>query len=301
MDLMVQCDHLPRPGETLLADRCLEVPGGKGANQAVAAARCDAAVHMIGRVGDDAFGPRLLEQLRVEGLNIAGVATSLRTSSGLAIVSVDRNGENSIVVVPGANGLVSEADVDAHRQVIIDSDVLLLQLEIPLSTCIAAIRLARNAGVRVIMNPAPVNGSVKAEILDVDLLCPNQTEAAMLLGRAIENPEDALIAVCELANRGPRNVIITLGSDGVVWGDSEQSQWMKAFSIASVDTTAAGDAFVGSLAVFWAESGNLEIAIRHACAAGAIAATRHGAQPSLPYRDEVISLAQFAVDGPKYN
>lgn len=296
MDLMIQCDHLPCPGETLLADRCTEVSGGKGANQAVAAALCGAVVNMIGRVGDDAFGPRLLDQLQSEGVRLTGVASSINTSSGLAVVSVDRNGENSIVVVPGANGLVSEADVEEHRQLIVDSDVILLQLEIPPSTCVAAIRLAREAGVRVIMNPAPVHSGINADIFGVDLLCPNQTEAGMLLGRSIENRNDAISAVRELASRGPNHVIITLGADGVVWGDSQQSQWMKAFPIRSVDTTAAGDAFVGSLAVFWAETGNLEIAIRHACAAGAIAATRSGAQPSLPQRDEVVSLAQIVVD-----
>jgi ribokinase len=288
MDLIVRCDHLPVPGETILAQQCLEASGGKGANQAVAAARCGGSVTMIGRVGEDVFAPKLLHQLRQEGIDLTAVETTPSVSSGLAIVSVDSRGENCIVVVPGANGKVSASDMERAADRIQSADVLLLQLEIPWAASLRAIEIAREANVRVIFNPAPMlAGELDSRMFQVDLICPNQHEAAAILGTSIDSRTAALEAVRQLCSRGARQAVVTLGAAGAVWGDERTQQWCEPLAVEAIDTTAAGDAFLGALSVFWAESRCLETAIRFASVAGAIAATRLGAQPSLAYRREI--------------
>lgn len=288
MDLIVRCDHLPMPGETILAQQCLEASGGKGANQAVAAARCGGSVAMIGRVGEDVFAPKLLQQLQREEIDLAAVEATPGVSSGLAIVSVDAQGENCIVVVPGANGEVSASDMERAADRIRSADVLLLQMEIPLDASLRAMEIAREAHVRVIFNPAPMlAGEQDSRVFQVDLICPNQHEAAALLGRAIDSRSTALEAVRQLCSRGAKQAVITLGAEGAVWGDERSQHWCAPLAVEAIDTTAAGDAFLGALSVFWAESRCLETAIRSACVAGAIAATRLGAQPSLAYRREI--------------
>ncbi len=198
MDLIARVDQLPRPGQTVAGRELLELPGGKGANQAVAAARLGARVTFIGRVGDDGFGTRLLESLRGEQIDIGYVITTANCSSGVAIVCVEQHGENSIVVIPGANGRLSPNDITASEAVIAAADVLLVQLETPLDTVTTAITTARKHGVLTIFDPAPAPNSLPDELLDVDVLCPNQSEAAAISGGAVSSTEDAIRAAGQL-------------------------------------------------------------------------------------------------------
>ena len=290
MDLVVRCANLPVPGETIIADSSSEIPGGKGANQAVASARAGGDVTMIGRVGDDAFADRLLENLRRENIDTVNVSRSKQCASGIAVVAVEASGENAIMVVPGSNGRVTPEDVEAAAGVIRKSDVLLLQLEIPLDAVLAAIKIATAADVRVILDPAPMPNSLPDEILNVDIICPNQSEASAIVGRPIETVDDARGCVSRLHHRGARNVIITLGGDGAVVSDGVSVEWIQPWKITPVDTTAAGDAFAGALALRLADGASLVEAARFAAAAGAIAATRVGAQPGMATRDEIEQL-----------
>ena len=292
LDIVIRCTKLPQPGETVLAGSSAEVAGGKGANQAVAAARLGGQVTMIGRVGDDVFGERLLMGLVREKLDTSLVWPTANCASGMAIVAVEPSSENSIIVVPGANARLSERDVAAAAEAIGSCDVLLLQMEVPTETVAAAIAVARARGVRTILNPAPANGTLSPDMLDVDVICPNLIEATALLGHSISSRPDALDAAFELNRLGPKAVVITLGSEGAVFCDRRQAEWVAPFVISAVDTTAAGDAFAGALAVRLAEGAPLREAVKFASAAGALAAMRPGAQPSLPSRSEVHSLLE---------
>ncbi len=290
VDLVVRCATLAKPGETISADESTEICGGKGANQAVAAARAGGAVTMIGRVGSDAFANRLLGNLQREQIDCRWVRETPNCASGLAVVAVERSGQNAIFVVPNANGRLHKDDVDSARSVIESSDVLLLQLEVPMETVQAAVRIARAAGVRVVLDPAPAPASFPTELLQVDLLCPNESEAAAIVGRKVATIDDVEAAARQLHQGGARHVAITLGEKGTLLFDDNQSHLIEAYSTATVDTTAAGDAFAGSLAVFWAETDDLLEAVRFANAAGALAASREGAQPAMASREEIESL-----------
>jgi ribokinase len=291
MDVVIRCGHLPAPGETIIADSSTEVSGGKGANQAVAASRLGAAVAMIGSVGDDVFADRLLSSLEAEKIDISHVTRRSNCGSGLAVVAVDDSGENSILVVPGANGALTVEDVRAATEVICASDTLLLQLEVPIEAVLAAIHIAKQGETRVILDPAPALNEFPADLLAVDLVCPNQSEAAHILGREIDSLAAAREAANELAHRGAKNAIITLGDRGAVVCDGKTTELVRPFTIKPVDTTASGDAFAGAIAVCWTEQTMLVEAARFASAAGAISATRLGAQPGLPTLAEVKQLA----------
>ncbi len=290
MDLVVRCVSLPAPGETIIAHSSAEIPGGKGANQAVAAARAGGDVKMIGRVGDDAFASRLVENLQREEIDTTHVQVSQACPSGIAIVAVEQSGENAIMVVPGSNGQVSRQDLTLSADVIQSADILLLQLEIPIETVREAIAIATSAHVPVILDPAPMPPDFPAELLDVDVVCPNQTETAAIVGRSIETIDAATTAIGKLHEAGAKNAIITLAGQGAVVSDGQSIEHIPAFKITPLDTTAAGDAFAGALAVRLAEGASLVEATRFACAAGAIAATREGAQPGMPTRTEIENL-----------
>lgn len=292
MDLMIRSAKLPLPGETVIADSKVENPGGKGANQAVAAARMGADVTMIGCVGDDSFADQLLENLTDAGIDTTHVTRKTDTTSGVAVVMVEASGENAILVVPGANGQVGSDELEQTRQVICNSDVLLMQLEVPVETVIAAAALAREAGVPVILDPAPAPASVPAGLLNVDLICPNQSEAAALLGKPADSLNEALARVAELTTLGPRQAIITLAEQGAVLFDGERVEHIPPFEINAVDSTAAGDAFAAGLAVRLAEGASLCEAARFASAAGALAASGAGAQTAMPSRTEIETLLQ---------
>nr|WP_153558346.1 ribokinase [Roseimaritima sediminicola] len=294
MDLVVRCQQIPKPGQTVSAESASEVCGGKGANQAVAAALAGGQVQMIGRVGDDAFAGRLCENLQKHAVDCAAVMPTPQSTSGLAVIAVERSGENSILVVPGANGRLSPQDVLRHQQIIQSADVLMLQLEIPTPSVLAAIRVANTAGVRCILDPAPVAQDWTDELLDVDLVCPNESEAAALVGREIHSVEDARAAARQLQTRGAKNVAITMGEKGTGLLAGQTFHHVPAPSIQPVDTTAAGDAFASALAVEWADTSNLLQATRFANFAGALAATKFGAQQSLANRNEIEAFRKQA-------
>jgi ribokinase len=302
-DLVVRCARLPRPGETISARDVKEVPGGKGANQAVAAARLGAEVTMIGRVGDDAFGQRLRTGLQENGVSVDWVTTTPNCASGLAIVAVEDSGENAIMVIPGANGRLTPEDVLAAGEVIRRADVVLVQLEVPLETTIAAIKLAREYGTPVILDPAPAptfgddRSAIAADLLQVEVACPNEAEALALTNVRIETVADAEQAACCLRSLGPKYGIVTLGARGAVLCEPDSRPLLiPAFNIRAVDTTAAGDAFAAALAVRLAQGVAISEAVRFACAAGALAASRPGAQPAMPTLQEVGALLTATAD-----
>jgi ribokinase len=286
MDLVIRTPHLPSPGQTQLAHSLMEVSGGKGANQAVAAARLGASVRMLGRVGSDGFGETLKRNLAAEGIEIDTVQTS-PGASGIAIVAVEDSGENSILVVPGANGLLTREDIDRAYTAMVSCDWMILQLEIPIATVEYAIDVARRLGKRVILNPAPASRTLSSSALEVEVLCPNQSEAEAILGIRILDPDDAVQAAKSLAERGAKNVVITLGGNGAVAYDGLRTTRIPAHQVDAVDTTAAGDAFIGALAYQLGLGNELGDACAFAAAAAAHAVTIAGAQPSLPTLDQV--------------
>lgn len=289
MDLMVRCEALPNPGQTILAKSSAEICGGKGANQAVAAARAGGDVTMVGRVGDDAFADRLVGNLNQSGIRSDHVVRTEGCASGIAVVAVDDSGQNSIMVVPGSNAFVSVGDIEDARSIIESSDVVLLQLEVPATTVEASIKMAKAAGVCVILDPAPAPKTWPGCFFQADLLCPNESEASSLIESPVETLEQAEAAAQAMHTRGAVNVAITMGERGAFLSESggQQTQFVPSYPIEVVDSTAAGDAFAGALAVCWAEQGSLFDAVRFGNAAGALSASRLGAQPSMGSRSEI--------------
>ena len=290
MDLVALSPRIPRPGETLLGHEFRTAPGGKGANQAVAAARLGGDVAMVGRVGADDFGDALLANLQANRVAHDWVLRDADAASGVAIIVVDDVGENSIVVLSGANMRLTPADVEAAESVIARSGVMLLQLESPLDAVTRAAELGRRHGATVVLNPAPAR-PLPPELLSlVDVLIPNETETTMLTGLPVSDEADMRAAAAALQSRGVGAVILTLGERGAFLIHDDVAQHIPAFAVQPVDTTAAGDAFVGGFAVALAEGRPLPEAVRWGNAAGALAATGLGAQPSLPRRAAVEAL-----------
>jgi ribokinase len=294
VDLVCRVGAVPRAGETVLGQSLGTSPGGKGANQAVAAARLGAKVHLVGRVGDDEFGSSLLAALAAHHVGTAHLQVSESTSSGAAVVLVEATGENRIIVVPGANAKLSPDDVDAAESLIASASCVLLQLEIPLATVERAIAVARQHGIPVILDPAPAPaGRLPAKLFDVDVLTPNETEALSLLHQAHdetsgEKLRDPKLVAADLLAHGPRNVLLKLGGRGALLMTSDGTMVQApAQKVTVVDTTAAGDAFTAAYAVGLAEGMSPEDRVHFAVAAGSLACTRYGAQPSLPTRAEV--------------
>ena len=294
-DLVVRAPRFPQPGETISGEDLQVIPGGKGANQAVAAARLGANVSMLGRVGQDGFGDFLLENLKANHVD-AQLVQREAASTGTATIIVDANGQNSIVLSPGANGKVSPADVENVS--FVHHELLLLQLEIPMPTVLAAAQRAREKNVRVILNPAPARQLPDELITLTDFLIPNETELSLLTGTDVNDLSSAEAAARALLGRGTKNVIVTLGSRGALVVDSDTSKQVDTYQVNVVDTTAAGDAFIGGFATKLLESARLlanpqgkataiQEAVRYGCACGALATTKFGAQPSLPTAEEV--------------
>jgi ribokinase len=292
MDLVVRTPTLPTPGQTLTAHGLEYVSGGKGANQAVAVARLGGKVAMLGAVGSDAFAATLRANLLQEGIDLEWVTTK-EGSSGLAIVAVDDESENSIIVVPGANGQLSIDDVQQAESAIAQAGLVMLQLEIPIDTVLHTVRLCRKHHVPVILNTAPAPKDLPDELFDVDLICPNQTETAALLKTSPPSDiEAAFDAARELLAKGAKQAVITLGSLGAVAaikmpGGKPLIKTVDAHRVTAVDTVAAGDAFLGALAYQIAQGTALMESCLFASAAAAHAVTIHGAQPSLPNLDQV--------------
>lgn len=290
MDLVLRCHRLPQRGETVMGDGVEQIPGGKGGNQATAAARLGARVAMIGCVGDDVFGDELRSSLQREGIDVTNLRTVPDTGSGMALITVEHSGQNTIVVEPGANALFSPADVQAAEETIAAADVLLLQLEVPILTNVAAVEIARKHGVPVQLNPAPAPENLPPELWQADWLCPNETEAAKLTGLPTGSIATATTAAFQLARRAAGNALITLGENGVLLVTHGQCLQVGAFRIQPVDATAAGDACVAAWAVAIAEDRSIQDSIRFAAAAGAMTVSRRGASTSLPLRAEVEQL-----------
>ena len=288
MDLVVRISQIPRPGETLLGGVFNTFPGGKGANQAVAAARLGAQVTMIGCVGGDAFGKEMLNTLVVEGIDTTHVLARGEFATGVALIQVDEKGQNSIAVASGANFQLTSADVEKAMQSIGNFDVLVMPLETPLETIYTAAKIASLRGAKVLLNPAP------AQILDedllelVDVLLPNEHEVALMVGLPpLQSAADARMAAEKLLSRGTKNLLVTMGSQGEILFDGKTESNISAYPTQAVDTTAAGDCFVGALAVGISEGKSIVASAEFASAAAAISVTRNGAQPSLPHREEV--------------
>ena len=287
MDLVVRVPHMPIHGETVIGSDFRTIPGGKGANQAVAAARLGAEVTMIGRVGDDDFGRAQLRNLGELAIDTTHVTVDPEAATGIALITLDASGQNSIVLAPGANMRLTEEDINAAQGAIIQSDVLVLQLESPLEVVAYAIDIAHAEGVKVILNPAPAQPLPKETLARLDYLIPNESETALLTGIEVADVNSAKEAAERLREEGVGTVILTLGARGAFSVSAEESVHVPGYNVEVVDTTAAGDAFVGGLAMALAQGQNLAKAVRYANAAGALAVTRLGAQPSLPTHQEV--------------
>ncbi len=303
MDLVSQVARFPMPGETILGGDLETIPGGKGANQAVAAARLGAKVTLVGRVGADIFGSKLRSNLAAEGIDISHVLQSQDMTTGVALILVNEDGQNTIVVSPGANGQLTPAFIDRAGIVIASADVLLLQLEIPLESVRRAAQIARENRVQVILNPAPAR-ELPASLLDmVDILIPNESEAQRLLGETQNRMDHLQLAAAaeRLFSLGIGAVIVTAGDRGALLVNSAGQRMFPAFPAERiVDTTAAGDAFVGGLAAATAAGKVLPEAILWGNAAGMLAVTRAGAQPSLPTWAEVERLVSQATPEQRY-
>jgi ribokinase len=288
MDLVVRAPRLPQPGETLAGRTFAQVAGGKGGNQAVAAARLGARVSMLGCVGADANGAQLRAGLEAEGIDCAALETGTQPS-GVALIVVDDASQNTIVIVAGSNGEVTPEAIARHEAVLGAADVVICQLETPPASVHAALAAARRLGKTVILNPAPATGPLPADWLPlIDYLIPNELEAAALTGLPVDSPGDAAKAAAVLRAAGARNVLVTLGARGVLAAlDGAPATLYDAPQVEAVDTTAAGDTFIGGLAAQLAQRASVDAAIRFAQRAAALSVTRAGAQPSIPTGAEV--------------
>jgi ribokinase len=290
VDLTFRAPRLPRPGETLSGRDFHLGFGGKGANQAVMARRLGADVRFVARLGNDAFGQESLAHFRSEGLDTTCVCIDPERSTGVAAIIVDDAAQNCILVVAGANAALSPRDVHEAAPAIRSAHFLLGQLEVPMETTLTAFHEARSANVRTILNPAPAQ-AFPAELLQLTDLCvPNETEIETLTGGSAHNLDDAAAAADILRRRGARSVLVTLGLRGCIVLHNDQIVAIPAIAVTAVDPTGAGDAFIGSLAVFWAEGSSLPEAARRANAVAALTVTRRGAQTAFPFRAEAESF-----------
>jgi ribokinase len=291
MDLVARAPRLPHPGETLAGRTFAQVAGGKGGNQAVAAARLGAQVSMLGCVGADGNGAQLRAGLEAEGIDCAALETG-KAATGVALIIVDDASQNAIVIVAGSNAEVTPATISRHESVLAAAEVVICQLETPSDTVRAALAAARRLGKTVILNPAPATGPLPADWLPlIDYLIPNELEAAALTGLPVDTPEDAARAAAALRAAGARNVLVTLGARGVqaTLDGALAATLYEAPKVKAVDTTAAGDTFIGGFAAQLAQGASVETAIRFAQRAAALSVTRAGAQPSIPTRAELDS------------
>lgn len=286
-DMIIKLDRIPRPGETILGGEFITAPGGKGANQAVGVARAGGDVTFIARVGRDMFGEQAVAGFIKDGIHVEHIFRDKASPSGVALIFVAKDGENSIAVASGANGKLSPADIRKAKSAFAGAGVLVMQLETPLETVQAAAELAARAGLRVILNPAPARPLPDKLLRRVSILTPNETEAELLTGIKVNSPAAAAQAAAQLRARGVRTVIITLGARGAFLAGADEQRLIPGFKVKPMDTTAAGDIFNGALAVALAEGQPLPAAIRFAHAAAAISVTRMGAQPSVPTRPEI--------------
>jgi ribokinase len=289
-DMVIKSAKFPDPGETLLGGTFFMFPGGKGANQAVAAARLGGDVTFIAKLGNDIFGQQALQQFQKEGIHTDFILTDPQHPSGVALITVDAKGENTIVVAQGSNGTLAADDLAKAGKEFERADTVLLQLEIPIPTVVRAAELAAKAGKKVILNPAPATTLPEAIFKDLYLITPNRSEAETLTGLSVRDAS-AISAVSKwFRDKGVQKVVITLGSEGAYVHDERGGRYIAAPRVKAVDTTAAGDVFNGALAVALAEGSSLDEAVQFANRAAALSVTRMGAQSSAPYRHELTTL-----------
>lgn len=286
-DHVLQVPSFPRPGETLHGQGYCVIPGGKGANQAVAAARLGADVAFIACVGDDSFGVNIRQAFAKDGINVDAVMVEKSKPTGIAMIQVTPSGENSICISAEANGSLTAARLLPHAQLIRDADMLLMQLEIPLETIMSAAKIAAQAHTKVVLNPAPAQPLTDDLLKLVDIITPNETEAQQLTGINVSDLASAQLAADKLHSKGIPLVMITLGSQGVWVSEKGKGEQIKGFRVKAVDTTAAGDTFNGALLTLLLEGASLADAVRFAHAAAAITVCGAGAQSSIPYRESV--------------
>ena len=293
VDMVMNVDHMPAEGETILCDGMTLVPGGKGANQACAAGRLGTDVAMLGAIGDDDYGALQLKSLSEAGVEVGGLLKKEGKNTGTAFITVNKSGNNSIVVVPGANSAFRPEDIEANRELIEQCEIMILQLEIPLDTVCYAAKLAKSLGKTVILDPAPVPEHFPEELYEyVDIVKPNETELGMLTGIA-EAQKHLTEAAQVLKARGVKNVLVTLGGDGVyINPESGEEIRIPACKVKAVDTTAAGDSFTAALAAMLLNGESLEAAAEFANRVSAIVVTRKGAQSSIPTIDEVVNYSK---------
>lgn len=282
MDLVAVTRKFPQAGETVFGRQFGMYPGGKGANQAVCCAKLGAKVDFIGKTGEDVFREKLTESMKAAGVNLAHLLVDPHESTGIALILVEESGQNEIVVVPGSNMKLSAADIEAKRDVLKTARVVLLQLEIPLETAAAVVASVRSQGCCIILNPAPARELPDSLLAQVDFLTPNESELATLTGKPVTDLSAAREAAKVLLDRGVKNIIITLGSQGCLWVHDTIAEVFPAKEVKAVDTTAAGDAFNGALACAVARGEAISDAIRFANRVAAFAVTRMGAQSSMP-------------------
>jgi len=287
-DMVVLTDHLPAGGETVLGGEFFMNPGGKGANQAVAASRLGGAVTFIAKIGNDIFGKQAVELLKKEGINTSYILEDPDHPSGIALITVDRQGENCIVVASGSNANLRQGDIQKVKEIIQQAGIVLLQLEIPQPSVEYVVQIAAAAGAKVILNPAPARTLPDALLGRLSIITPNETETEILTGIKIKDEESAERAAIKLREKGVDTVIITMGSRGAFVFNDDVCEMIPAPAVQAIDTTAAGDVFNGALSVALSENKSIYEAVYYACSAASISVTRRGAQASAPFRNEII-------------
>ncbi len=290
MDLVVNTRYMPKIGETIIGLDFKQIPGGKGANQAVAIARLGGNVSMIGKVGNDSFGENLLDALKEDKVVSNHITKENVSSTGIALITVDEEANNSIIVIPGANYKVTQEEVNEKLELIGEAAVMVTQLEIPIDVVRYSLKRAKEKGIYTILNPAPAQLLDDEIISNVDLLVPNETELQILSGIEIQNEEDLLAACKVLINKGVKELIVTLGDKGSVYVTKDDYRKFDAYKIKAVDTTAAGDSFVGAIAVALTNNLEIEKVIDFASRVGALTVSKHGAQSSLPFLQEAMKF-----------
>ncbi len=291
MDMIAQTPHLPQPGETVIGDHFITLPGGKGANQAVATAKLERLTYFVGRVGGDNFGRELLKRLESFNINTQGVFIDQKTSSGVAMINVETSGENTIVVLPGANGNIDESDITRLEKILSKTSLLLLQLEIPLTAVDMAATEAQKLGVTVMLDPAPAPEKLPERLYPlIDIITPNQNEAEKLVGFPLNNEDDIKKAANMLLTRGIKIVVIKLGEKGAFYATETEQDFVPSIKVKSVDTVGAGDGFNGGIAAALDRGLPLKEALKWGTITGALTTTKEGAQTALPDLDTVQSL-----------
>jgi ribokinase len=289
-DMVIKADRLPVPGETVIGGKFFMNPGGKGANQAVAAARLGGKVTLVCKTGNDIFGKQSIELFNSEGINTNYIFSDPKNPSGVALITVDSNGENCIVVASGANASLSPSDIESAKSEIETGDIVLMQLEIPMETVEFATQMANKKGIKVILNPAPARALSDKLLKSLYIVTPNKGEAEILSGIKVTDWESAMKAASVIKLKGVNIVVITLGSLGALVCEDNIFHQVEAFKVEPVDTTAAGDTFSGALCVAISEGNSIVDAVRFAAKASALTVTKMGAQSSIPFRSELSSL-----------